>query len=144
MSARPPTGDAYTDGRGMFVPAEERVEDGAAHRRRARVVRVDVCVIGTGAGGAPVAKELAEGGMSVAMLEEGARFTTDDFTARPREMTAELYRDAGQITTVGNTPILLPLGQTRRRHHADQLRHLLPHARRRCSSCGASASASRR
>ena len=28
-----------------------------------RVVRADVCVIGTGAGGAPVAKELAEGGM---------------------------------------------------------------------------------
>jgi len=95
----------------MFVPREERVEDG----RRIigeRVVRVDVCVIGTGAGGAPVAKELAEGGMKVAMLEEGSRFTADDLTARPREMTALLYRDAGQMTTVGNVPILLPLGKT--------------------------------
>ena len=95
----------------MFVPSEERVEDGRRITGE-RVVRVDVCVIGTGAGGAPVAKELAEGGMRVAMLEEGSRFTADDLTARPREMTALLYRDAGQITTVGNAPILLPLGQT--------------------------------
>ncbi len=69
-------------------------------------------MIGTGAGGAPVAKELAEGGMNVAMLEDGERFTADDVTARPREMTTRLYRDAGQITTVGNMPILLPLGRT--------------------------------
>jgi choline dehydrogenase-like flavoprotein len=32
-------------------------------------------------------------------------------TARPREMTARLYRDAGQHATVGNVPILLPLGK---------------------------------
>ena len=101
---------AYTDGTGMFSPAVERVERGSriAGERR---VRVDACVIGSGAGGAPVAKELAEGGMTVAMLEDGERFTTDDLTARPREMTTRLYRDAGQITTVGNTPILLPLGR---------------------------------
>ena len=75
-----------------------------------RVVRADACVIGTGAGGAPVAKELAEGGMSVVMLEEGEWLTADDVSARPREMTAKLYRDAGQLATVGNVPILLPLG----------------------------------
>jgi choline dehydrogenase-like flavoprotein len=68
-------------------------------------------VIGTGAGGAPVAKELAEGGMSVVMLESGTRFTTDDFNARPRDMTAKLYRDAGQTVTFGNVPIVLPLGE---------------------------------
>lgn len=76
------------------------------------VLTVDACVIGTGAGGAPVAKELAEGGMRVAMIEEGARFTADDFTARPGEMSSLLYRDAGQVVTVGNTPIVLPLGKT--------------------------------
>jgi choline dehydrogenase-like flavoprotein len=74
-------------------------------------VRADVCVIGTGAGGAPAAKELAEGGMSVVMLESGRRFTTDDFNARPRDMTAKLYRDAGQTATLGNVPIVLPLGE---------------------------------
>ena len=55
----------------MFAPSEERVEDGRRITGE-RVVRADVCVIGTGAGGAPVAKELAEGGMRVAMLEEGS------------------------------------------------------------------------
>ena len=48
--------------------------------------------------------------MRVVMLEEGERFTTDDFNARPRDMTARLYRDAGQTATVGNVPIVLPLG----------------------------------
>ena len=102
---------AYTDGTGMFSPAEERVERGSRITGERRI-RVDACVIGTGAGGAPVAKELAEGGMRVAMLEDGERFTADDLTARPREMTTRLYRDAGQIATVGNTSILLPLGRT--------------------------------
>lgn len=105
------TGVAYTDGRGMFSPRQERMEDGAAITGE-RVVRADVCVIGTGAGGAPVAKELAEGGMRVVMLEEGERFTTDHFNARPSAMTPLLYRDAGQTVTVGNVPITLPLGQS--------------------------------
>src|SRR5438093_860564 len=56
--------------------------------------------------------ERAEGGMSVAMLEEGERFTTDDFNARPRDMMARLYRDAGQIATLGNVPVILPLGRS--------------------------------
>ena len=107
---RPTTGEAYTDGRGMFSPAEVRVEPGGRIRGE-RIVRVDACVIGTGAGGAPVAKELAEGGMRVAMLEEGEHFTADHMTARPAEMTSLLYRDAGQIVTVGNVPITLPLGK---------------------------------
>jgi choline dehydrogenase-like flavoprotein len=109
---RPTTGTAlYTDGSTAFRPSVVRVVDGA-ELRGGRTVRVDACVIGTGAGGAPVAKELAEGGMSVAMLEEGPRHTTDDFNARVRDMTVELYRDAGQTVTLGNTPIVLPLGRT--------------------------------
>ena len=111
MSVRATGAGAYTDGTGMTVPRAERVEHGARISGE-RLVRADVCVIGTGAGGAPLAKELAEGGMQVVMLEEGRRFTADDYDARPREMSSLLYRDAGQTTTVGNTPILLPLGQT--------------------------------
>lgn len=109
-AVRATTGAAYTDGTGMFRPSVERVEDGGWIVGE-RIVRADACVIGTGAGGAVVAKELAEGGMRVAMLEEGPRRTTDDFTARPREMTTLLYRDAGQVVTVGNVPIILPLGR---------------------------------
>jgi choline dehydrogenase-like flavoprotein len=79
--------------------------------RGERAVTVDACVIGSGAGGAPVAKELAEGGMSVAILEEGEWHDTDGFTARPRDMTSLLYRDAGQSITAGTPPIILPLGE---------------------------------
>src|ERR1035441_5212221 len=71
----------------------------------------DVCVIGAGAGGAVVAAELAEGGMSVVVLEEGHRHDPDSFTARTPEMLARLYRDGGQIVTLGKPPILLPLGR---------------------------------
>lgn len=110
MSVRPTTGDAYREWGPPDPQVEPRIERGALIERDA-VVRCDVCVIGTGAGGAPVAKELAEGGLSVVMLEEGRRFTTDEFTARPREMSTVLYRDAGQVVTVGNTPIVLPLGR---------------------------------
>ncbi len=110
MSVRPTTGDAYREWGAPDPPVEPRVEDGGRIPND-RSVDCDVCVIGTGAGGAPLAKELAEGGMSVVMLEEGRHFTTDDFTARPREMSTILYRDAGQVVTVGNTPIILPLGK---------------------------------
>jgi choline dehydrogenase-like flavoprotein len=71
----------------------------------------DVCVVGAGAGGAVVAAELAEGGARVVALEQGAWHDPDRFTARPPEMMARLYRDAGQTTTVGTPPILLPLGR---------------------------------
>ena len=76
-----------------------------------RVVRVDACVIGSGAGGAVVAKELAEAGMRVVLLEEGEHITADAFTARPRDMLPRLYRDAAQHATLGRPPILLPLGR---------------------------------
>jgi choline dehydrogenase-like flavoprotein len=75
-----------------------------------RIVRCDVCVIGAGAGGAVVAAELAEGGASVVLLEQGPDHDARDFTARPPEMLARLYRDAGQSITIGNPPIVMPLG----------------------------------
>jgi choline dehydrogenase-like flavoprotein len=71
----------------------------------------DAVVVGTGAGGAAVAAELAVGGIDVVVLEEGARHDHRTFTARPRDMTARLYRDAGQLATIGTPPIVLPLGR---------------------------------
>jgi choline dehydrogenase-like flavoprotein len=106
---RPTTGDAYREP-WTYKPREVRVVRGDGIAGDV-TIRADVCVIGTGAGGAPVAKELAEGGMSVVSLETGERFTTDDFNARPREMTSLLYRDAGQTVTFGNVPIVLPQGE---------------------------------
>jgi choline dehydrogenase-like flavoprotein len=106
-----PTGEsAYRSGEGTFHPAVRRLVSGQQIHGE-RTIEVDACVIGSGAGGAPVAKELAEGGMRVAILEEGDWWDTDRFVARPREMMPVLYRDAGQIVTLGRPPIVLPLGR---------------------------------
>jgi hypothetical protein len=109
MTMRPTTGDAYREP-WTYKPRNIKTVPGTVFKED-RTVRADVCVIGSGAGGAPVAKELAEGGMDVVILESGRRYTSDDFTARPRDMTALLYRDAGQTVTLGNVPIILPLGE---------------------------------
>lgn len=60
----------------------------------------EVCVIGSGAGGAVVAKELAEAGRDVVLLEQGGHYTKDDFTQREDEMLPLLYEDMGQRATV--------------------------------------------
>ena len=111
MTERRDTGAAaYGDGTTIYQPREERVVRGAELDGRVRM-RADVCVVGTGAGGGVVAKELAEGGLSVVMLEEGELLRTADFTARPRDLTHRLYRDGAQIATVGTTPVALPIGR---------------------------------
>ncbi len=102
--------DGYTDPTGAFHPVQRRLVSGAAIAGERRIA-VDACVIGAGAGGAVAAKELAEGGMRVAMLEEGEWHDIDEFDARPRNMTRDLYRDAGQVATLGRPPIVLPLGR---------------------------------
>lgn len=76
-----------------------------------RHVRADVCVVGSGAGGAPVARLLAEAGARVVVVEDGEAFARQQLTARPRDMTALLYRDAGQFATLGTPPIMLPTGR---------------------------------
>jgi len=106
-----PTGEqAYRSGAGAFVPGVRRVVRGAELARR-HVVTADVCVIGSGAGGAPIAKELAEGGMRVIVLEEGDWWSTDQFAARPRDMLPKLYRDGGQTVTLGVPALVLPVGK---------------------------------
>ncbi|MCA9678325.1 MAG: GMC family oxidoreductase, partial [Myxococcales bacterium] len=72
----------------------------------------DVVVVGTGAGGAVVAKELAEAGVAVVMLEEGRYFDRSEFNGRPFEMQRAMYRAGGATFAVGNVPIPIPIGQT--------------------------------
>lgn len=76
-----------------------------------RRIEADVCVVGAGAGGAVLAAELAEGGASVVLLEQGPHHSADELTARPPQMLAKLYRDGGQTLTLGNPPLVLPLGR---------------------------------
>lgn len=71
----------------------------------------DVVVVGTGAGGAPIAAKLAEAGHAVLLLEEGEHFTRQDFTGRPVDMIKKMYRKAGFTASVGNHVIPIPIGK---------------------------------
>ena len=55
----------------------------------------DVCVIGSGAGGAVVAKELAEAGLSVIILEAGENHDPTTFGNYEPEMLRRLFWDSG-------------------------------------------------
>ncbi|MBN2158389.1 MAG: GMC family oxidoreductase [Spirochaetes bacterium] len=71
----------------------------------------DVCVIGSGPGGGVVAKELAEKGHSVVLLEEGGHFTVDDWDGRPASGMSAMYRGGGTTGTLGNPFISITLGK---------------------------------
>ncbi|HJL19023.1 MAG TPA: GMC family oxidoreductase [Sandaracinaceae bacterium LLY-WYZ-13_1] len=94
-----------------------------AHRWEARItdggdldadeeIDADVVVVGTGAGGAPVARALAARGHAVVVLEAGRHFTRTDFVGRPLEQQAKLYENGGATGTLGNTVIPVPMGRT--------------------------------
>ncbi len=75
------------------------------------VLDCDAVVIGSGAGGAPVAAELAEAGYDVIVLEEGSYYQTRDFTADTSAMVRQLYRDGGATMAIGNPPIMFQEGR---------------------------------
>jgi choline dehydrogenase-like flavoprotein len=75
------------------------------------VIDCDAVVIGSGAGGAPIAAELAEAGFDVVVLEEGAYYQTRDFTANTSQMVRQLYRDGGATMAIGNPPIMFQEGR---------------------------------
>lgn len=59
----------------------------------------DVCVIGSGAGGAWLAHELVARGLSVVMLEEGGYFTRRDFDLDEAKAFPNLYQELGNRAT---------------------------------------------
>jgi choline dehydrogenase-like flavoprotein len=63
----------------------------------------DVVIVGTGAGGAPLAYELARRGHAVLLVEEGRYFRRSDFNGHAAEMTRTMYRDGGMTIALGNT-----------------------------------------
>jgi choline dehydrogenase-like flavoprotein len=72
----------------------------------------DVVVVGSGAGGAMVARTLAQAGCRVVVVEEGRRWAVQEFRTRhPLDRFAELYRDAGATFALGSPPVALPIGR---------------------------------
>jgi choline dehydrogenase-like flavoprotein len=74
-------------------------------------IQADAVVVGTGAGGAVAAAELAGAGLRVVMIEEGDYHTGKDFRGDPKEGIDLLYRDGGLTGTLGRPPIPVPLGR---------------------------------
>ncbi|HVN76692.1 MAG TPA: GMC family oxidoreductase [Thermoanaerobaculaceae bacterium] len=69
----------------------------------------DVVIVGSGAGGGTVAKELAplcRQGLKVCVLEWGARLREDEYTGRESEMADRLYFDSGGFLTREGTMTL--------------------------------------
>lgn len=62
-------------------------------------LETDLCVIGSGAGGAMAAMAAAETGVSVLLLEAGAHLTPRDMSQREEQMFPRLFWDSGGRTT---------------------------------------------
>jgi choline dehydrogenase-like flavoprotein len=61
---------------------------------------VDVCIIGSGAGGAVIAYEAARRGLKTLVLERGPYVRAEDMTSSEAEMVPRLYKDGGmQLNT---------------------------------------------
>ncbi len=80
------------------VRASRNVIDGSAAAADLDLT-ADVCVIGSGAGGAVVAATLAEAGLAVLLVEEGGYYSTADFDMHEAHTVPKLYQESMQRTT---------------------------------------------
>jgi len=83
----------------------------AASLGRDTHVECDVVVVGTGAGGAVVGKELAERGLAVVFVEEGDLHRRDAFNGRAADAHRRFYRGKGAIAALGNNVIPVFMGR---------------------------------
>ncbi len=70
-------------------------------------IHAEVGVIGSGAGGATFASELAERGFEVALLEMGPYITRKQMTQRERDMLPLFYEDVASQTTADGGIVIL-------------------------------------
>jgi hypothetical protein len=77
------------------------------------VLEADVVVVGTGAGGAVVAAELAGAGHQVVMVEEGAYYERADFARMSfAELSVRAYLSPLETAAIGNCVIPILAGRT--------------------------------
>ena len=70
----------------------------------------EVVVVGTGAGGAVVARELAARGCAVVMLEEGEYHRRPQLAGPAMEKVSRLYRGGGMTAALGHPPVMVQTG----------------------------------
>ncbi|MEE6175542.1 GMC family oxidoreductase [Mycobacterium sp. 050134] len=76
------------------------------------VVTADAVIVGSGAGAAMAARTLARRGFETVLIEEGRRWTVEEFRAtHPMDRYAGLYRGAGATVALGRPSVVLPIGR---------------------------------
>jgi choline dehydrogenase-like flavoprotein len=75
-------------------------------------IECDVVIVGSGAGGAALAHDLASRGHAVVVLETGRYFKRRDFDGRPLPAFGEMYLDGGMTLALGNIGVPVWAGQT--------------------------------
>ncbi|MGH7897700.1 MAG: NAD(P)-dependent oxidoreductase, partial [Candidatus Binatia bacterium] len=98
----PRVANALGVGETKAARSPERVE---IRRSAVSTERAEMLVIGSGAGGAVTAHELARRGRSVLIAEEGARHGAADYGSSPPEAMKKLYRRRGMMPIMGSIPI---------------------------------------
>ena len=74
-------------------------------------VECGVAIVGSGAGGATMAAELADAGIDVVIIEEGGYHPTESFTADSNRALRTLYRDGGGELALGRPSVLFAEGR---------------------------------
>lgn len=88
------------------APSLHGISSGASLAADA-LLRADVCVMGSGAGGSVAAARLAEAGFDVVLLEEGGHYTAADFDDDEGRLAPLLYADGAARATDDLSMILL-------------------------------------
>jgi choline dehydrogenase-like flavoprotein len=85
--------------RGLDMTPEDR-DPVRVYEPSGDTLEVDLCVVGSGAGGAVIAARAAAAGKSVALLEEGPYVRPGELEHDEHRMVAALYKEHGLQTTV--------------------------------------------
>lgn len=97
---------------GVLIPPETELPVLRHPELRGDVeVECDVVVVGSGAGGATIARELAPAGLDVVIVEEGGPVSREDFGASALRRTVKYCRNNGLTTAIGDSVIPIPMGR---------------------------------
>lgn len=75
-------------------------------------IKADVCVIGSGAGGAVVSYKAAAAGNMVVLIEEGKNVKAEEINHNEGEMLAKLYKEGGLPQTTADLGMTILQGKT--------------------------------